>query len=577
MKIKKKFFAVFVTILAGILLNSTAYGNMNGTKDGADTIVAHLNCQLSRGSWYVPYDFPTIQQAVNAANPGDTVFVYTGIYYENVMIDKSITLIGESKETTIINGNGNGDVVYVSASQVSISGFTIKNDYSRIYCGVNIHFSTNNSIMGNIIRNSRDGISLSSSCDNIITHNIISFNSNHGIFLRSSNSNNTIISNIISDNSEGIVLSASNGNTINDNSFFNDGLIVMNSYHNVITNNSVNGKPLIYLEEESDIIIGNTDDVGQVVLVNCTNITIHNQHLSDTSAGIELWGTHHCLITSNIISNNSVGIYLRYSDSNTIKGNTISSTVSWDGISIWECSNNTIINNTISSSNWYGIYLIHSSSNYIIDNTLNANNLQGIYFQSSSSNTIADNIISNNNDGIFLHASSSNTIASNTISLNSMYGLWTSHGSSRNSITGNTISDNICGVELSFSSSDNCIYHNNLINNDQNAYDVCNNLWYNEVLREGNYWDDFSDNPGYPNVYEIPPDDLNIDRYPLVTPWGIPPGDLDHDGDVDLSDLAQLLAHYGTASGATYEMGDIDGDGDVDLSDLAALIANYET
>jgi len=53
------------------------------------------------------------------------------------------------------------------------------------------------------------------------------------------------------------------------------------------------------------------------------------------------------------------------------------------------------------------------------------------------------------------------------------------------------------------------------------------------------------------------------------------PGDLDGDGDVDLSDLAQLLAHYGTSSGAIYEDGDIDQDGDVDLSDLAALLAVY--
>ncbi len=54
-------------------------------------------------------------------------------------------------------------------------------------------------------------------------------------------------------------------------------------------------------------------------------------------------------------------------------------------------------------------------------------------------------------------------------------------------------------------------------------------------------------------------------------------GDLDGDGDVDLSDLAQLLAHYGMTSGATYEDGDLDGDGDVDLTDLAALLAVYGT
>jgi hypothetical protein len=52
-------------------------------------------------------------------------------------------------------------------------------------------------------------------------------------------------------------------------------------------------------------------------------------------------------------------------------------------------------------------------------------------------------------------------------------------------------------------------------------------------------------------------------------------GDVDGDGDVDLSDLSELLSNYGMTSGATWADGDMDGDGDVDLSDLSALLSNY--
>jgi hypothetical protein len=52
-------------------------------------------------------------------------------------------------------------------------------------------------------------------------------------------------------------------------------------------------------------------------------------------------------------------------------------------------------------------------------------------------------------------------------------------------------------------------------------------------------------------------------------------GDVDGDGDVDLTDLSQLLSNYGMTSGATWEDGDMDGDGDVDLTDLSMLLTNY--
>jgi WD40 repeat protein len=67
------------------------------------------------------------------------------------------------------------------------------------------------------------------------------------------------------------------------------------------------------------------------------------------------------------------------------------------------------------------------------------------------------------------------------------------------------------------------------------------------------------------------------DLYAIRIDSPCPPGDVDCDGDVDLTDLAQLLANYGTTSGAAYEDGDVDCDGDVDLTDLAALLAVYGT
>jgi hypothetical protein len=73
------------------------------------------------------------------------------------------------------------------------------------------------------------------------------------------------------------------------------------------------------------------------------------------------------------------------------------------------------------------------------------------------------------------------------------------------------------------------------------------------------------------------PDTINIDGDKTVTAVFVIdcPGDIDHDGDVDLGDLAQLLSNYGITSGAVYDDGDLDGDGDVDLADLAALLSVY--
>ena len=80
----------------------------------------------------VPDDYPTIQEAINSASPGDTIYVRAGTYNENVVVNKSVSLVGENRATTIIDVEGRWATPYYGAVQVivnnvKISGFTIRN------------------------------------------------------------------------------------------------------------------------------------------------------------------------------------------------------------------------------------------------------------------------------------------------------------------------------------------------------------------------------------------------------------------------------------------------------------------
>jgi len=96
-------------------------------------IVAAVPATLAGAIITVPDDYLTIQAAISAASTGDTVYVRAGTYYENVTIDKSLTLQGEDRNTTIINGGGTGNVIYISANYVTIQGLTATNGEFGIY------------------------------------------------------------------------------------------------------------------------------------------------------------------------------------------------------------------------------------------------------------------------------------------------------------------------------------------------------------------------------------------------------------------------------------------------------------
>ena len=122
------------------------------------------------------HKWDTIQEGITDAVDCDTVFVYNGTYYENLLIEKSIFLEGENKETTIIDGSDLKRVVNISCNNVTLKHFSIVHGRG----GINVWRSDNITITENIIKlNKGDGLYFYRSNGNTITHNVISEN---GIF-----------------------------------------------------------------------------------------------------------------------------------------------------------------------------------------------------------------------------------------------------------------------------------------------------------------------------------------------------------------------------------------------------------
>jgi len=282
----------------------------------------------------VPDDYPTIQEAVNSANSGDIIFVKAGVYYENVVVNKSVSLIGENINTTIIDGKGNGNVLEITACNVSITGFTIRNsartdllDLPNRGCGIKV-LTIYNNIRGNFITNTTAGIYCSSE-QYTLKHNIFSKNTIHACKF-------------------GIYFSCSYYSTISDN------LIISRSY-------AIYGG-------------GAYNEIGR------------NKILSAWK-GISLWFPRNCTIRDNRILNVSHAIELIQGIKNVIEGNLIHCRQSVHDVGIDLClSNHTIIRGNIIVDSGRGLFLDRSSNNAVFHNNF-LNNMKQVRTYSSINNT----------------------------------------------------------------------------------------------------------------------------------------------------------------------------------------------
>jgi parallel beta-helix repeat protein len=173
--------------------------------------------------------YSSIQAAIEAASPvGDTVNVLNGTYNENIVINKALALLGESRDTTIIDGRGKGDVVLITKNDTNFSGFKVMNSGLNPplpFIGVKLLSVINCVISNNNVSNNDHGIALWTNSGNNIIENNNAFYNNAGIVIADHSSHNMIRKNNASFNFyHGINLYLnSNENTIIDNIVLNNG------------------------------------------------------------------------------------------------------------------------------------------------------------------------------------------------------------------------------------------------------------------------------------------------------------------------------------------------------------------
>jgi parallel beta-helix repeat protein len=143
-----------------------------------------------------PGNYSTIQEAIDNASDGDTVFVYddSSPYNESIDVNKSIKLIGENRETTIIEGH-----IDVLTNWVNISEFTIQRGLHIFSCnniiitgnritdtffsmGIWLIATSNIIIRFNTIHNNRFGLVVVQCINSIIEKNNFIDNRIHAYF-----------------------------------------------------------------------------------------------------------------------------------------------------------------------------------------------------------------------------------------------------------------------------------------------------------------------------------------------------------------------------------------------------------
>ncbi|WMW24959.1 NosD domain-containing protein [Methanolobus sediminis] len=522
-------------------------------------------------------DYTSIQDAVNNATKGDTILVYPGMYYENVVVDKqlNITSTDGASVTHVIAASAFDHVFYITADGVTINGFNVSGATGSHEAGIQVFGSSYNKLTNNNISNNRNGIYLSNSCSNILTNNTAARNYNYGIVLSYDCNDNLIYNNLFNND----VNAGFNG--INIHNEWNiektagpnimggpylggncwekpDGTGFSQTYYDADFDGICDGS---YVVGVDNMDYGPLTPYGGVVTVddsggadytsikaaidasntNATILVYPGTYIENVNVGkqLKIMSTDGASVTHVIAASAYDHVFEIVSDNVTISGFNISGASEDSGIYGSSLHNVILANNNV-AYNTYGIHLYGSAKNKLLNNNVVENSYIGIELADSGSNTLINNTVAKNSwYGIRLWYSNNHVLTNNNAVNNNFSGIYLRH-SDNNKLTNNIIAENINeGIYLSYYSNDNLIY-NNFFNNSVNAkfygYNT-GNVW-NTTKTEGtniaggpylggNYWatpngtgfsqtHNDTDSDGICNsYYTIVTDPNSIDKLPL--------------------------------------------------------------
>ena len=436
----------------------------------------------------VPDDYSTIQEAIENASNGDTISVKGGRYFGNIIVDKSVQILGDSPSTTTVYGvyeDQDENAFQINADNVVIANLNVVNDNSYAY-GIGVSPS------GCHVRN------------NALT--------GRGKAIRAEDcSDVNIIGNTFSGVDSCIWLNKVYGGTISEN-------IIPNEYSYIIV-----------ATHSSDVVISNNDmsgSSGEYVIRESSTFLVQNNTLG--SGSITLLQSPHCSFLDNTAQNPNDRFIIEESPATQFKRNSFSSAFGVFGYTLADFTNDIDISNTINAKPIYylmsqnnleinpetypniGYLAIVNSRNVKVSKLSLSNNLHGILLAFTTNSEIAENNLSGNDNGILLACDSNwNSISMNTLDKNGV-GIRV-YDSSDNNIFRNEInqSSNAIWLELALNNrivgnnilndgevlhivnaKGNTIYHNNFINyRFTTSYSPgTGNIWTDGYFGGGNYW-----------------------------------------------------------------------------------------